>query len=80
MARLSILNFSIGFANFFKLSQKIPYYGPIYPKNRGHIDISLIFSFFSYPSCQGYNITVKGENAGKIMDQSFEPEKFFLLL
>jgi hypothetical protein len=30
--RFSILNFSIGFPNFFKLLPKMLYLGPIYPK------------------------------------------------
>jgi hypothetical protein len=45
----SILDFLIGFPNFFKLSPKILYIGSIYPKNWGHIDTSWKFSVFFTP-------------------------------
>ncbi len=40
VGRCSISDFSIGFPNFFKLSPKMLYLGPIYPKFGGPIDAS----------------------------------------
>jgi hypothetical protein len=47
--QFSILGFLVSFPNFFKLSPKMFYLGPIYPKNLGHIDTSLNFPVFSHP-------------------------------
>jgi hypothetical protein len=40
VTRFSIFDFSIGFSNFLKISPKMLYLGPIYPRKVGHIDTS----------------------------------------
>jgi hypothetical protein len=48
VTRFSILDFLIGFPNFFKPSPKMLYLGPDYPKNWGHIPVEN-FQFFYTP-------------------------------
>jgi hypothetical protein len=53
VTRFSILDFSIYFPNFFKLSPKMLYLGPIYPRKWGPIEI-----FHFLPPLLTYHITL----------------------